>query len=190
MPDTPNAPIPPNAPVAALDHEYAQLRATIRTRGSLRVGLVVGVLAVWALMTALGAAFVLLPLAALPPLIVLMAGFEAAYALHVGVERIGRYLYARYEAGVTPLLWEGAIAAFGAGHRSTMRPTDALFTSYFVMAVVLNGLMGALGATPPERVALALAHAAALLRILMAKRTLAKQRDEDLARFANVLLPR
>jgi hypothetical protein len=42
-------------------------------------------------------AFVTLPVASLIPLVVLAGGFEAIASLHLGVERIGRYVQVRFE---------------------------------------------------------------------------------------------
>src|SRR5687768_14183278 len=82
---------------ALREAEYRVLRETIARRGSLRVLLIVVTLTAWA---SLGVVLVLLspvPLHSTLPLAILTAGFEAIYALHVGVERIGRYLQVFYE---------------------------------------------------------------------------------------------
>ena len=144
-------------------------------------------LVTWAVVAGLVAVFISLPLASLLSLILLMAGFEAVHALHVSVERIGRYLFVRYESGSPKLMWEGAIAAFGAGHRPSTRPADAVFSLLFLIAIMANLLVSALGATTPELVAIGAAHALAALRVLIAKRTFAAQRAEDQARFEAVL---
>ena len=175
--------------------EYRQLRATIRERGSLRVVLFVVTIVAWAVVAGLIAAFISLPLASLLSLILLVAGFEAVHQLHIGVERIGRYLYARYETGSERLggdaggrlLWEGAIAAFGAGHRSSTRPVDALFTLPFIFAIVINFLVATLGSTPEEMVAIGAVHLLVIARIFFAKRAAARQRAEDQKRFEEVL---
>ena len=77
-----------------LHEEFAALRATIRERGTARVWIFFATIAVWA---ALGVAMMLVgtaPVFTLLPLVVLAAGFEAIFHLHVGVERVGRYLQA------------------------------------------------------------------------------------------------
>jgi len=78
--------------------EYTALRTTIRERGTTRVWIfLVGIIA-WAALTTATAALASSPLAVLLPLLILAATFEAVYALHVGVERIGRYLQVFYES--------------------------------------------------------------------------------------------
>ncbi len=167
--------------------EYRQLRATIRERGSLRVVLFLVTLVTWAGIAGLVAAFLSLPIASLLSLIVLTGGFEAVHALHVGVERIGRYLYVRYESGSARPMWEGAVAGFGAGHRPSTRPSDALFSLLFSLAILANFLVATLGATMPELVGLGAVHVLAIVRVLIAKRAASGQRAEDQRRFEEVL---
>src|SRR5712671_3249262 len=79
--------------------EYSALRATIRERGTARICLFVAGLAAWAAVTIATAALASTPLAALLPLLLLASVFEAIFALHVGVERIGRYIQVFHENG-------------------------------------------------------------------------------------------
>jgi hypothetical protein len=186
--------------------EYRQLRATIRERGSLRVALFVAAMGGWAVAAALVAALMPLPLASLLPLTLLVSGFEAVHALHVGAERIGRYLYVRYESGIagnaglandlpmnaglasdSPMMWEGAIAAFGAGHRAATRPAGGLFALTFALAIIVNFLVTALAGTLAELAGIGALHALALVRVLAAHRAAAGQRAEDQKRFEDVL---
>src|SRR5438128_3831883 len=125
--------------------EYIALRATIRERGTARVYIFAGGIAVWGALTAATAALASTPLATLLPLLVLSAIFEAVFALHVGVERIGRYLHVfhetaaasgsetatKTEAGTTPKTarWEHAAAAFGRPKGAAT--ADALFSIPF-----------------------------------------------------------
>lgn len=169
--------------------EYRVLRETVRDRGSLRVTLFVATLTAWAVVTTLLAAFLSLPLASVLPLILLMAGFEAVHQLHVGAERIGRYLFVRYESGISHMHWEGAIAAFGAGHKPSTHTSDALFSGVFMAAVVVGLLMAGLAATPFELLGLGALHALAIVRIGIAKRSASKQRAEDQARFEQLFFP-
>jgi hypothetical protein len=182
-----------------MNDEYRELRATIRERGSLRVLVFVGTLAAWALTAGLVAGLLAMPLAALLPLAVLAGGFEAINALHAGAERIGRYLYVRYESGGgdaktrlpspgTPM-WETAIAAFGAGQHATIltRPANALFSVVFIAAVAISLLVDTLGATRQELIAVALLHAAVIVRILAVSREARAQRAKDQARFEQIL---
>lgn len=177
--------------------EYRQLRATIRERGSLRVTLFVVALTAWAIAAGMVAAILSLPMASLLSLILLIAGFEAVHSLHVSVERIGRYLYARYESeGGAPMadptnhprmMWETAIGRFGAGHRPSTRPADALFSLVFVAAIAVNFLAATLGATLPELAGIGAVHALVIVRVITAKRAAAGQRAEDQKRFEDVL---
>ena len=84
--------------MTARDHEeYRALRATIRERGTARVCIFAGGIVAWAAVTITTAAMASTPLATLLPLLVLAAAFEVVFALHIGVERIGRYLQVFHE---------------------------------------------------------------------------------------------
>jgi hypothetical protein len=180
--------------------EYRQLRATIRERGSLRVTLFVVALTAWAIVAGLVAAILSLPMASLLSLILLIAGFEAVHSLHISVERIGRYLYARYEsdpsgdtAGPSESadharpMWETTIGRFGVGHRPSVRPADALFSIVFIAAVAVNFLAATLGATLPELAGIGAVHALVIVRVITARRAAAGQRAEDQKRFEEIL---
>ena len=110
--------------------EYKALRATIRERGSVRTCVFVAGIAAWALV-ALAATFVAIPLMAVLPLILLAGTFEAVFALHVGVERIGRYLQVFYEDR-----WEQTAMAFGPPLAGT--GSDPLFATIFGLATMGN----------------------------------------------------
>ena len=90
--------------------EYRALRATIRERGTTRVWIALAGISAWAALTVATAAIAAFPVATLLPLLVLATAFEIVLALHVGVERIGRYLQVFYED--TPG-WETRIIRFG-----------------------------------------------------------------------------
>ena len=78
-------------------HEFRSLRDAVASRGQLRVALTFAGLCVWAMvLTALVIALPY-PIAAIVPLTVLLATFEAIRPLHFGAERIGRYLQVFYE---------------------------------------------------------------------------------------------
>src|SRR6266704_1421157 len=104
--------------------EYSELRATIRERGTARVYVFAGGYAAWGALTVATAGLASTPLATLLPLIVLAAVFEAVFALHVGVERIGRYLQVFHETEETGARWEHAATAFGRPGRAAV--ADAL----------------------------------------------------------------
>src|SRR5712691_1374767 len=110
--------------------EYKALRATIRQRGTVRTCVFVAGLATWALV-ALATTFVSIPLITLLPLVLLAGAFEAVFALHVGVERIGRYLQVFYEDR-----WEQTAMDFGAPLAGT--GSDPLFTVFFGLATMCN----------------------------------------------------
>lgn|SRR5262249_55341497 len=164
--------------------EYRALRATIRERGTARVYIFVGGFAVWSALVVATAALAFSPLATLLPLLVLSAVFEAVYALHVGVERIGRYLHVVHEAAAAPVTarWEHAAAAFG--HPKGAAAIDALFSIPFLTASVFNVAPALiLEPTQPELIFIGGAHALFVVRLLVARETARRQRAIDEARF-------
>lgn len=181
--------------------EYEALRATIRERGTWRVVLFWLSLAVWAslLVTAVarGTPFLLLV-----SLVELAAGFEGVYALHVGVERIGRYLQVFYEtsapgspargpsAAATPgtPAWERTAMAYG--REPTGAGLDPIFSTLFATAVLLN-LVPMLASRQSGLILTGVAaHAVFVARILQARRYAARQRATDLEKFKNLLAVR
>jgi hypothetical protein len=161
--------------------EYRALRATIRERGSLRVILfIVGVIA-WAAATIATAALAALPIATLLPLLVLAAGFEALYAVHTGVERVGRYLEVFYgDEGTRE--WERTTMAYGRAFRGG--GPDALFSTHFYVATILNFVPVLLA--EPVRLEVSVIGSVHLLfmgRIFAAHRASEHQRALDLERF-------
>ena len=162
--------------------EYCALRATIRERGTARIWLFASGIAAWAAATIATTALATTPLATLLPLIVLAAVFEAIYALHIGVERIGRYLQVFHEGSGGSGGWERAAMAFGRPKGSAK--TDALFTVIFVLVALFN-VMPAL-ILDPQRVELVFvggAHALFVLRLIVARHAASTQRAIDLERF-------
>src|SRR5258705_13149457 len=135
------------------DQEYAALRATIRDRGTVRMILLPVTFGLWAAAAVATTAAIQLPIAALIPLMVLAAGFEAIYALHVNVERIGRYLQVFHEPDGG---WEHVAMTFG--QRFPGRGPDALFSALFLTATALNYLPMALGGTMAELAAGGVLH--------------------------------
>ncbi len=151
--------------------EYRSLRATIAARGTARVWVfLVGIVA-WAALITATAALAALPIATLLPLLVLVAAFEAVFSLHVGVERIGRYIQVFLEEGHG---WEHAAMAFGRPLRGTR--VDPLFTVCFLIATLLNFVPVLLA----EPVAV---HLFVAIRILLGRRSATRQRAADLKRF-------
>jgi hypothetical protein len=166
--------------------EFASLRATIRERGSLRVTLFLVSIIAWGA-GVVATAILALPIASLLPLLVLAAGLEVVAALHIGVERIGRYLDARFDASGAGTAWEATAMAWGQRFPGT--GTDPLFTVVFVLAVLLNYIPVALSAVLPELVALALPHGFLVWRIMHLRAGARQQRAKDLARFRELLGP-
>ncbi|HSL23455.1 MAG TPA: hypothetical protein VK886_18140 [Vicinamibacterales bacterium] len=169
--------------------EYRELRATIRQRGSLRPVLFVATLGAWgALVVATNAAFPL-PIATLVPLLVLAAGFETVAALHIGVERVGRYVQVRFEGDVSDSAalpaagpaWERTAMAWGARFPGT--GTDPLFSVIFLIATAINAVPLALTAALVELTVLGMAHLAFAWRVWRVRVWATRQRKEDLATF-------
>ena len=161
--------------------EYRALRATIRQRGTARPWAFVVGLGTWAIVT-LATTQVSLPLVTVLPLLLLAATFEVVFALHVGVERIGRYLQVFYEDK-----WEQTVMAFG----QPLSGADPLFTLLFGLATVCNFVPVLLA--EPVRVELAVlggAHALLLVRLAVARQAAGKQRAADLERFRSLLSER
>ena len=160
------------------DYEFEALRATIRERGTVRMILLPVALGIWAAVAIATTAAVALPIAALVPLVVLAAGFEAIYALHVNVERIGRYIQVFHEPDGG---WEHVAMAFG--QRFPGKGPDALFSALFLIATALNYLPVALGGTIPELVAAGVLHLLLAFHIGTARSRASQQRAQDLERF-------
>jgi hypothetical protein len=121
----------------------------------------------------------------LVPLVVLVAGFELVFALHVGVERIGRYVAVFYEAAPEMPKWETAIAAFGRSAARQTTQTHVLLATEFILATGINLLFAIQphGYALPESLAMAVFHAAFIARVAQAVRQAARQREMDAAAF-------
>ena len=105
-----------------------------------------------------------LPLLALIPLVVLGGGFEAVWGLHVGVERIGRFIQVTYESAQDGASWE--TTAMRASPGLPGGGADPLFTVVFAAATLVNlGVAFVAQPTPIEVVLLFGCHAALLLRL-------------------------
>jgi len=175
--------------------EYRALRDTIRQRGTTRVWVFLAGLVAWAGLAVATAALAALPVATLLPLLVLAGVFEAIASLHVGVERIGRYIEVFFESDQgdqTPELvrgwepgWEHVTRAYGRAFPRTS--PDPLFALVFIGATVLN-FVPVLLAEPVviEIVVVGTVHLLFLIRILVARRAAGRQRAIDLERFLRV----
>ncbi len=95
------------------ESEYTVLRHTIASRGTARITLLPVTLIGWALVAGTLAVLGNNPAMSLFPLVVLAGGFEAIHAMHVGVERIGRYLQVFYEGSADVPRWETTAMAIG-----------------------------------------------------------------------------
>jgi hypothetical protein len=163
------------------EDEYRALRATIRQRGTARMWTFVAGFMVWGLSTIATLSVGLPPVAVLIPLLVLAATFEAVLALHVGVERIGRYLSVFHHDD-----WERATAAFGKPRGAVA--IDPLFSAYFLLASLLTliPLAATAGLRPEELGGVAIAEAAFWIRVIAARIACARQRRVDAERFAQL----
>lgn len=162
--------------------EYRALRDTIRARGTARVWLFLTGLVAWGGFTIATAALATLPVATLLPLLILAATFECVFSLHIGVERIGRYVQVFLEDGAG---WEHTAMAFGRPFRGSR--TDPLFTAYFLAAVVLNFVPVLLAEPAPVEIAVVgLVHILAVVRILVGRHAAGRQRAMDLHRFGEL----
>ena len=161
------------------DEEFAALRSTIRDRGTVRLILLPVTFGLWAGTAVATTAAIQLPIAALVPLLVLAAGFEAIYALHVNVERIGRYLQVFHEPNGG---WEHVAMTFG--ERFPGRGPDALFSALFLMATALNYLAVLLpGPEAIELSVMAIPHLALIAWLVASDRSMRAQRATELSRL-------
>ena len=163
--------------------EYNALRATIRERGTTRVWVVLIGTVGWAAAALATVGLAVPPIVTLIPLLVLATTFEITFALHTGVERIGRYIQVFFEDQAGGAAWEHRIMEFG---RSGARrlSTDPLFVRGFLLGTLLNLLTVVVsGPLVIEWAVLGIAHALLAVRILMARREASGQRAADLARF-------
>jgi hypothetical protein len=159
--------------------EYAAMRDTIRQRGTARMVLLPVTFIGWAAAAVATAAVITVALSTIVPLLVLAAGFEAIFALHVNVERIGRYLQVFHEREGG---WEQVAMRFG--QKFPRSGPDPLFVQLFVVATSVNFLPAALGFEQPIEIAVvAIPHLLLIYRFRTAKSAAARQRDEDLQRF-------
>jgi hypothetical protein len=127
-----------------------------------------------------------LPVASLFSLAVLVGGFEAIHALHVGVERIGRYVQVYYESGEDSPQWE--TTAMAVGPALPGGGVDPLFTVVFASATILN-LIPALLPTPldyRELVVIGAVHVGFLVRLVRSRGAAARQRPVELESYRAV----
>lgn len=171
------------------DTEYAVLRQTIAARGTARMVLFPVTIIAWAALALTVLTLSDAPVASLLPLSVLVAGFEAVHALHVGVERIGRYLQVFYENSENQNSerqprWE--TIAMAVGPALPGGGIDPLFTLVFASATFVN-IIPALTVQPrptaTELSVIGVLHLAAVIRIVRARGAAARQRAVELESF-------
>lgn len=166
--------------------EFQALRDTIRTRGNLRLTICLTGLATWGLALVAVLAWLPNPIAGTIPLLLLLTTFEVNRMLHLGVERIGRYLQVFYEDAVvapaeTPA-WERTAMSFGpsvpgAGGHPLLLPIFMLATLVNMLAVLLPGPI------PLELVIYSVPHVALLIWMIYADYGMRRQRARELERF-------
>ena len=167
--------------------EFAALRQTIAARGTVRVVLAVAAVVSWAGLASMQGLYSDLPLLSLIPLTVLVAGFEAVWALHVGVERIGRFIQVSYESS-GGASWETTAMRASPGLPGS--GADPLFGVVFAAASLVNlGVAFVAQPTAVEVVLLFAAHAAWLLRLARARLLAGRQRRSDLDAFKAIHRP-
>jgi hypothetical protein len=121
------------------------------------------------------------------PLAVLAGGFEAIHALHVGVERIGRYLQVFYESTPDGPMWE--TTAMSVGPALPGGGVDPLFTAIFAFGTFVN-LFPAIVPSPTtlELSVIGVLHAGFLVRLVRARGAATRQRAVDLESYRAVKL--
>ena len=167
--------------------EYRALRATIRERGTARHAIVVAGLAGWAGLAIATTVTLTLPIATLIPLVVLAVTFQATFALHTGVERIGRYIQVFHEADgdAGGPRWERMAMAFGP--HAPKGGANPLFVEFFLLAAVANLLPLALAdAIAIEWVVVGAFHLVFAIHVLRSQRYAATQRAIDLDIFTRL----
>jgi hypothetical protein len=164
--------------------EYAVLRHTIATRGTVRMVLFAVVVIAWATLALIVLTFADAPITSLYPLAILVGGFEAIHALHVGVERIGRYLQVYYETVEAGPRWE--TTAMSVGPALPGGGVDPLFTVVFACVTFVNNIPALAlqpRATETELGVIGVLHLALVIRIVRARGAAARQRAVELETF-------
>jgi hypothetical protein len=170
------------------ESEFTVLRQTIAARGTVRMVLLPATLFGWS--AAAGTLLLVgdFPVAAVFPLAILAGGFEAIHALHVGVERIGRYLQVFYETRSDGPQWE--TTAMKVGPALPGGGIDPLFTVLFVCAALVNLIPAFLpGPTILELSVIGGLHAAFIVRVVRARGAAARQRAVELDNYRALRAP-
>lgn len=163
-------------------HEYVSLRQAIAQRGQMKATVALVGLLGWAALWLAG--FVLLSDVRVTAvsLAVLWATFEIIRPLHVGAERLGRYLQVFYEVPGQLPAWEHTAMALGASVPGAAG--HPMYIPLFVGATLLNAT--ALWVDGPltfEGALMLGPHLALLWWLWRADRAMRVQRVDDLARL-------
>jgi hypothetical protein len=165
------------------ESEFIALRRTIASRGTARIILLPVTLSAWSALTCTLLFVSDLPIASLFSLAILVGGFEAIHALHVGVERIGRYVQVYYESSENGPQWETTAMAIGPALPGG--GVDPLFTIVFAAAALINVIPALLPAPVDVREigVIAALHAAFVVRLVRARGAAARQRAVELESY-------
>lgn len=164
------------------ESEFTILRQTISSRGTTRIVLLPVTLLGWAALACQLLFVSDVPLASLFSLAVLVAGFEAIHALHVGVERIGRYLQVYYEVSNDGPQWETTCMLVGPALPGG--GVDPLFTLLLGGATIANLIpLVAVTSTRVELTIVGLLHGLFLVRLVRARWAAARQRTVELESY-------
>ena len=164
------------------ESEFTVLRQTIASRGTTRIVLLPVTLLGWAALACQLLFVSDVPLASLFSLAVLVAGFEAIHALHVGVERIGRYVQVYYESREDGPRWE--TTAMKVGPALPGGGIDPLFTRGLHLRHRHQPDSGAAAFTDARATGRAgRAHVALLVRLVRARGAAARQRAVELESY-------
>jgi len=165
--------------------EFAVLRQTIARRGTARMILVPVTFIAWSSLSLVILLFADVPVASLFTLAILAAGFESVHALHVGVERIGRFLQVYYEGAPDGPRWETSVTSVGPGLPGG--GIDPLFTFLFAAASFLNMLLVLVpGPSRTELGVIGVLHLLFVARLVRARGASARQRAVELESFKAV----
>lgn len=168
--------------MSSRDSEFIELRRTIAVRGTVRLVLGPATLALWAV-AAMQARYGDQRVQILLPLLTLAGGFEAIRALHIGVERVGRYLQVFHEtpAGPDSAAWETVALEPAAAARGLN--LDPLFGTLFLLACAANAYLSWDTIAPSITGLWVLAHGGLAVRITRSVRSCRRQRALDLAHY-------
>jgi hypothetical protein len=167
--------------------EYRSLRDTIRERGTARHWIVVAGFATWALLAVTIVGLAAAPVITLLPLLLLEAVFEVVFAIHTGVERVGRYLQVFFEGNEDEEVarWEHVAMAYGRSFPGG--GIDALFSPIFCVAALLNFVPVMLsGPVAIDWAIVGAVHVLFIARVWSARNQAGRQRAVDLERFTKL----